>query len=136
MLLRHLRRSKEDGSWGLSEETSLTQLAQAHAGSPIVHLQFRDIGTDLVLVDANSKVSIFTMWIGALNYFFISCHPLQHSQKNEDVQPVGLMWMANRRPNKEVSSVPFTSKLDRLLMRYIVIIHRDWQQWQVELSAP
>lgn len=93
--IRHLQCQPADGKWALSDETPLHPVTEAHGSNPLVHLCWNESGSELAVVDASGRISIYSLSI-ALNS--IAGHrPASLDPADDGNQVVGMMWLNTQR---------------------------------------
>ena len=93
--IRHLQCQPADGKWALSDETPLHPVTEAHGSNPLVHLCWNESGSELAVVDASGRISIYSLSI-ALNS--IAGHrPASLDSADDGNQVVGMMWLNTQR---------------------------------------
>ncbi|KAK2797281.1 hypothetical protein FQN50_009246 [Emmonsiellopsis sp. PD_5] len=97
LLIRYLFCNPEDGKWGLSGDTPVDQIVDAHAGHTIVHIQWNETGSELAIVYSSGRISVIVSLI-ALNAFTPSRRASMDVDDDDGAQPVGLMWLNINRP--------------------------------------
>ncbi|KAK2777293.1 mediator complex subunit [Emmonsiellopsis sp. PD_33] len=97
LFIRYLFCNPEDGKWGLSGDTPVDQIVDAHAGHTIVHIQWNETGSELAVVYSSGSISIIVSLI-ALNAFTPSRRASTDADDDDGAQPIGLMWLNINRP--------------------------------------
>ncbi|KAA8652069.1 mediator of RNA polymerase II transcription subunit 16 [Aspergillus tanneri] len=93
--LRHLECRPSDGKWILSDETPLIPVTEAHGGHPLAHLSWNEVGSELAVVDASGRVSIYNIAI-ALNSL-AGQRQAAFDPVDDGAQIVGMMWLNVQR---------------------------------------
>jgi mediator of RNA polymerase II transcription subunit 16 len=96
VLLRHLTRRPDDGTWSLSDESPSNLIVDAHGAHTFIHLCWSDMGADLAVVDSCGRISVFTTSL-ALNAL-AQQRSSAIDPDDDGNQPVGLMWLSVNRP--------------------------------------
>lgn len=84
-----------DGKWGLSEETPLPSVTEAHGGHPLVHLSWNETGSEMAVVDYLGRVSIYSISL-ALNSI-TGVRQVHYDSGDDSNQIVGMMWLNTQR---------------------------------------
>ncbi|KAL3480222.1 mediator of RNA polymerase II transcription subunit 16 [Aspergillus californicus] len=93
--VRHLHCQRSDGKWALSEETPLSQVAEAKNGHTLVHLCWNESGSELAIVDSSGRISICSTPI-ALNTVN-GIRPAEFDADDDGGQIVGMLWLNQNR---------------------------------------
>lgn len=96
ILLRNLACRPGNGQWGLGDEKSHSQVAEAQGGHVFTHLCWNEAGSDLAAVDSCGRILTLSMSV-ALNAFTLSRTAIIDPDDDGN-QPVGLVWLGINRP--------------------------------------
>lgn len=91
----HLQCRPSDGKWVLSGESPLMPVSETHGGNMLVHLSWNETGSELAVVDASGRISIYSISI-ALNSI-TGLRQASFDSGDEGSQVVGLMWLNSQR---------------------------------------
>jgi len=74
------------------------QINVIHDGQPIIHLSWNVVGSDLAIVDALGRLSIFTVYISIDR---LNCVRAAVMDQDDDLSPlVGFWWLNTDKPVK------------------------------------
>lgn len=93
--VRHLVCRPSDGKWVLSNDHPLNPVTEAHGGHTLTHLSWNETGSELAVVDASGRVSVFSISI-ALNSIVTHRQAIIDSA-DDGSQVVGMMWLNAQR---------------------------------------
>ena len=96
VVVRNLMCDSSNGQWRLSKEYLVDNVATTHNEQHIVHLSWSHYGTDLAVVDAFGRISIYSMFM-AINRLSLYRRCVSDPEDNLSAV-VGVTWLHIDRP--------------------------------------